>query len=270
NPVWFGFRGLILFGIWLLLATLLNQSSRAQDIDGNPARAQWRANLGTAGIVIYVITVTLASTDWVMSLDPHWYSTIWGFIFCDGQALGAMALITLIITQNAHAPAYEGKLNKDVTRDLGNLLLTFTMVWAYFAVSQWIIIWSGNLPDEIEYYLTRLKGPMLPVGTFIVIGQFFAPFVMLLSSRAKRTPSMLGGIAVLILIVRVVEIFWIVKPMFPDAPKLPGSILPLSGWDGVTFLALGGLWLGGFAYLLGKNALFPNHTYVVPEVLENA
>lgn len=266
QPTWFMMRTIVYFAIWTILSTLVNQSSLRQDRTGDPNEAQWRTTLSAPGIVIYVITVTLAVTDWVMSLDPHWYSTIYGFIFCDGQALGALSLITLLVTWWAYRPPYTKEvILHSVTRDLGNLMLTFTMVWAYFALSQWLIIWSGNLPEEIHYYLERLKTPsLLAMGTFLVFGQFFIPFLLLLSSRAKRTPKLLAGIAAWIVLVRIVDIFWIIKPMFKH------DDVPFTLWDVVAFVGIGGIWLTGFVFFARANALFPRHALLPEEALEHA
>lgn len=263
TPVWFAFRTVVYFIIWWLFASLLIGSSRRQDETGSGREERWRFNLSPPGIVIYVVTVTLAATDWVMSLSPHWFSTIFGLIFADGQALGSVALIVLFVCLDTRSAPYSNVVTRADTRDWGNLMLTFTMVWAYFAVSQWIIIWSGNLPEEISFYLHRLSGGLLPMGTFIIAFQFFVPFTLLLSSRAKRTPILLAGIALLVLTVRVVETFWIVTPFFPDHQ---GRLVVTVG-DVGAFLAIGGIWLTVFALLLGKSIMFPRYSLIRREVV---
>lgn len=271
SSTWFILRAIVYFVIWLIISTLLNQSSLRQDTSRDLNEAQWRVNLSAPGIVIYVLTVTFAMTDWLMSLDSHWFSTIYGFIFCDGQILGALSLIVLMVTAARHfnQPPYNDEtVSRASMRDLGNLMLTFTMVWAYFALSQWIIIWSGNLTFEGHYYWIRLEDPgLLAMGSFIVFGQFFFPFLLLLSSKAKRTPKLLGMVAAWILFVRIIDIFWMVKPMFLSHFHLH---IPFTPWDVAAFFGIGGLWLTGFVWALRAHPILPRHNLTVQEVLEHA
>src|SRR5207249_2368241 len=157
-----------------------------------------------------VATSTLAFTDWIMSLDSHWFSTIYGFWFVDFQGLTTIAFVSLIVCRQkmAHREPYATLINQQVTRDLGNLMLTLTMIWAYFSLSQWIIQWSGNLPEEITFYLRRNSGTFLLVGASNIILSFFVPFTILLSGNTKRTPLYLASVSVLVLLMRLVDIFW--------------------------------------------------------------
>ena len=203
--------------------------------------------------------LTFAITDWVMSLDAHWYSTIYGVLFMIGQVLSAGALTALIIGISAKTDAYKKVVTPALTKDLGNLMLTFTMLWAYMSLSQFLIIWSGNLPEEASYFVTRNTGPLLLIGTLVVCGQFFFPFVCLLSGKTKRRPHYLAAIAAWILLMRVLDVFWVVKPMFLDPMQGDTTQLPLHWMDFAAFLGLGGLWLAGFITLLKRNSLFPHN-----------
>jgi hypothetical protein len=282
NPTFFLVRNIVYFAVFTFFTWVLTFLSKEQDRTGNLELIQNRINIAAPGFVIMVLLVTFAITDWVMSLDPHWYSTIYGFWFLAASGLTGLALITLfacLLKLSKVEPYWlPGKTPKEdpslvsraVTRDLGNLLLTLSMVWAYFALSQFLITWSGNLPMEITYYVKRNSGLMAWVSAVLVIGQFFLPFLLLLSGRTKRTPHILAMVAVIIIVVRILEVAWNVIPMFhPLYAGLPGQL------DGIpyylaAFVGIGGIWLAGYVSLLGKNALFPNSEIATVEVAHHA
>lgn len=252
------------FVVWIGLASILNRSSAAQESSGNATLAQGRANLGAAGLVLYVLTVTFATTDWVMSLDPHWYSTVYGVMFVVAQGYGALALATVMLGLFGKHKPVSDELTPRLTRDLGNMLLTFTMLWAYIAFSQYVIMYSGNLPEEITYYTARLQGTWWAIGTGLVIFQFFVPFLLLLSGRTKRTPSLIVSVAVWILLMRVVDTFWVVTPFFYGDG---GAVPAVAYWGSAsTLLAMGGIWLLLYAHRLGRYPLVARHQTLSEEV----
>jgi len=260
NPAMFAFRTLAYFGIWALFTTILTNLSLRQDKTGDEGLADFRQKMSTFGFVIYVVTSTLAFTDWVMSLDTHWFSTLHGFWFVDFQGLAAIAFVSLIVCRYkmAHQEPYDSLVDQQVTRDLGNLLLTLTMIWGYFSLSQWIIMWSGNLPEEIAFYLRRNSGTFLLIGAANILFSFFAPFVMLLSGNTKRTPQLLAMVSILVLIMRLVDIFWIVVPV----TRHPIQFL-LTDAAGAVFAI--GAFLAGFSYLVRQVAIIPRHEPVIAQ-----
>lgn len=197
---WFAVRFVLYFIIWGGIAWFIGRWSRLQDETfQNPARSNYYANMmrniSGPGIVIFALTVTFAATDWVMSLDPEWYSTIFGILFMGGWGLSALAFaVLMIVFLNNHQPM-RGILTRTHFHDLGKLLLALVMLWSYFSVSQLLIIWSGNLPEEIPWFLRRMRGGWGTVSILLVACQFALPFLLLLSRRTKRDARFLGAIA---------------------------------------------------------------------------
>jgi hypothetical protein len=266
---WAWIRTLIYCGIWALTAWVVNSSSKRQDQTGDVRETQKRTNISAPSLVFFVILLTFAFTDWVMSLEAHWYSTIYGFLFLADSGLAALAFVTMVALRHADREPYKSAINRSVVRDLGNLLLTFTMVWAYFNLSQFLIQWSGNLPEEASYYVNRNSDVWRWLGAFLICGQFFLPFLLLLSNRTKRTPSILLNVARWIFFVRILDIFWMTVPTFrPSGPSI--EML----YDLGVFVVFGAIWLGAFSLVQKQNALFPKHAPYVPpqagEVLEHA
>jgi hypothetical protein len=207
--------------------------------------------------------VTFASVDWFMSLSPEWFSTIYGFIFVAAWGLSALAFaIAALAALSKHEPM------KNVAghfhfHDLGKLLLALVMLWAYFAFSQFLIVWSGNLPEEISWYLPRINGVWGGIALAVVILHFAFPFLFLLSRSLKRDPSKLVMVAVLILVMRIVDLFWMIAPNFYKHFHI--SLL-----DVVAPIAIGGLWLSAFSWQLSKRALIPINDPQLETVLEQA
>jgi len=252
NVPFFIVRVLIYFVGWWIFAHFLNKWSHEQDTTGRDPRARRLQLLSGPGIIFYALSVTFASVDWVMSLDPHWFSTIFGLIFVVGQGLSALSLcIAFLVILSREGGPLEGVIGPSHLQDIGKLLLTFTMLWAYFAFSQFLIIWAGNLTDEIPWYLARLKGGWQWIGLLLVVFHFAFPFAMLLSRNLKRAGSKLIGIAALVILMRFVDLFWIVAP---DASK---GGLRVHWMDLLAPIAIGGLWLGAYLFQLQKWPLLP-------------
>ena len=263
NLPWFTVRAAIYFGIWLLLAFFLNRWSLEQDLHAAPLLTKRMRLLSGPGMVLFVFTVTFASIDWFMSLSPEWFSTIYGFIFVAAWGLSALAFaIAVLAALSKHEPM------KNVAghfhfHDLGKLLLALVMLWAYFAFSQFLIIWSGNLPEEISWYLPRINGVWGGIALAVVILHFAFPFLFLLSRSLKRDPHKLVMVAGLILVMRIVDLFWMIAPNFYEHFHV--SLL-----DIVAPIAIGGLWLSAFSWQLSKRALIPINDPQLETVLEQA
>ena len=259
NSGFFFIRYVVYFAIWIFMSSKLNAWSLEQDRTGDPHLQSRRTNLSAPGIVLFVITLTLAFTDWVMTLDPHWFSTIYGLWFLVGQALSALSFTVLLATSMSKRSPYREALDDGTLRDLGNMLLTTTMLWGYVALSQFLIMWSGNLPEEVGYYFKRQRGVWLGMGAFIMFGQFFAPFLALLSGRTKRTARLLQLVAGGILAVRMVDLFWSVMPFFKP------SLMQVA-WSAAAWLFMGGVWFIFFTASLKRFPLIPSWTGgTVPE-----
>ena len=244
-------RAALYFVIWTALAFALTRWSRAQDGAFDPDRARRMRRVAAGGLILYAITMTLAGTDWVMSLDPHWYSTIFGFLLIGGQGLLALAFVIVVSGWLRHLPAFGGLLTPDRFHDLGKLLLAFVILWAYFSFSQYLIIWSENLPEEILWYVHRASPAWQAVALTLGVFHFAVPFFVLLSRRVKRAIRPLIRVAAFVMAMRVLDLFWLIVPSVPDAG-------PHVVWLSVVMpLALGGLWMAGFFDQLRRRPLLP-------------
>ena len=256
NEGFFGIRALIYFAIWAVLIFFLNKWSKEQDEQPAqlPGPLDRRSRmLSGPGLVLFVGTVTFMSIDWVMSLDPHWYSTIFGVLTLGGQGLSTMAFTILMMSLLVKFQPMSQVANADQFHDHGKLMFAFVMLWAYFSVSQLLIIWSANLPEEIPFYLARLNGPWYPVSVALLFGQFALPFLLLLSQSFKRNPDIVKWIALLILVMRIVDITWTIGPV--ESFHREGS--SISWLDFAVAIGIGGLWLMLFFRNLSGRALLP-------------
>lgn len=255
-------RAVVYFAVWLLLVVFLERWSRQQDVDTeNRALRRKFKMLSGPGIILYVFGVGFASIDWAMSLSPHWFSTIYGFIFVVGEVISALCMVIAVAVLLARSAPMAGLIQARHLSDLGKLLLAFVMLWAYFSFSQLLIIWSGNLPDEISFYRSRLYGSWGLVAVLLLIFHFFAPFFMLLSRDLKRSASLLPKVAVLLIVMRLVDLFWTTRPEFTS------NALP-SWFDIVVPVTLGGLWLAFFARNLKSQPLLPLGEPKLEEAIE--
>jgi hypothetical protein len=282
KPFFFG-RASVYFAIWLILMYLLNRWSLAHDRTGDsifPARSQ---SLSGPGLVLYGLTVTFAAVDWVMSLESHWYSTIFGAVVATAQMLPALGLAIALMsfkvcevrsaecgvesqesntefrTQNSELSRQFALRSPVVWNDLGNLLLAFVMLWTYMAFSQFLLIWSGNLPEEITWYLARSEGGWVWIAVVLAAFNFGLPFVLLLSRDIKRRPKRLRTVALAVVVMNFVYYFWLIAPAFS-----PGMLF-LHWMDIAAVLGLGGLWLAYFLWQLQQRPVLPLHLDTVGE-----
>ena len=253
NPSFFLTRAAIYFVIWFGLSYVLNKWSEEQDRTGDPALAKRLEGLSGPGLIFYGLTVTYASIDWVMSLEPHWYSTIFGMIFMMIGVLCAMAMVIIVASLLARHEPFASMVVPAQFNDLGNLLLTFVMLWAYLSFSQWLIIWSGNLRDEIPWYMTRARGAWEGWGLFLIIFHFSVPFLLLLQRGLKRRVRALAWIAAALLVTDFMVVIWMVVPAFEP------NRVHIHPQDLTAMCGIGGLWVAAFVWQLKRRPLLPLH-----------
>lgn len=263
NPGAWLVRAAVYFAIWLVLAGLLNRWSLRQDRDPSPALVKRMRVLAAPGLVLYVLSITFAAMDWIMSLDPHWYSTIYGVWFLGGHGVVSLAFLIVIGSFLVRREPMAAVLRPGHFHDWGKLLLAFTLLWTYFSVSQLLIIWSGDLPEEVLWYQYRLSGGWQYVGLALALLHFALPFLLLLSRDLKRDATLLVPVALLLMVMHWVDYFWNVAPVFS-----PGA-LSLHWLDPVAPLALGGIWLWLFVRELKKRPLLPVGDPYLDEVLHD-
>jgi hypothetical protein len=248
---WFYIRAVIYFAVWIGLMFIFNRWSREQDVNQADRALRRRFKmLAGPGIILYVFVMTFAAIDWVMSISPHWASTIYGFLFVAGQLISAMSLMIAVVVLLSRTAPMAGLIQKRHIHDLGKLLLTFVMLFAYFDFSQLLIIWSGNQPEEITFYRSRLYGEWGVVAVIVLLFHFFVPFFLLLSRDLKRNYRLLPKVAMWMIFIRLVDLFWMTRPEFTSR-AIPSWI------DFVVPIALIGLWVAFFAFNLQKLPLLP-------------
>ncbi|HLK62785.1 MAG TPA: hypothetical protein VKU19_05070 [Bryobacteraceae bacterium] len=263
NVPFFLIRAAVYFGGWFFLSWYFNRWSAVEDREGPRVAHRKMATLAGPGILFWGFTVTFMSIDWVLSLAPEFFSTMFGLLFIAGQALTGMAfLVTLMVFLSRREPMAH-ILTPRHLHDLGKFLLALIMVWAYFSFSQFLIIWAGNLPEEIPWYLARLHGGWQYVALALVFGHFGLPFALLLSRDLKRNFKFLAGIAVFILCIRLVDLYWVVAPDFRK------ESFGFSWMDLAAPLGLIGIWLWYFLLQLEKRPLIPSQEPQLQEALEH-
>lgn len=257
-------RAAIYFVVWLALMLIFNSWSKQQDVKQSDRLLRRRLKmLAGPGIILYVFGMSFAAIDWVMSLSPHWASTIYGFIFVVGQVISALSLMIAIVVLLSRTQPMAGLIQKRHLHDLGKLLLAFVMLWAYFQFSQLLIIWSGNQPEEISFYRSRLYGGWGVVAVIVLVFHFFVPFFLLLSRDLKRNPNLLPKVAIWLILMRVVDLFWMTRPEFSKDQVALGAL------DILLPAGLIGLWLFAFAVNLKQQPLLPLGDPKLAEAIAN-
>ena len=265
NPEFFTGRMVFYFLCWFLLAYLLNKWSRIEDAGGaNRALLMRMEGLSGIGLVLFALTVTFASVDWVMSIEPRWYSTIYGLLFMVGQALAAMAFSIVVLIWLSGREPLSNVVRPSHFQDLGSYLLMFVMLWAYMEFSQFLITWGGNLSEEIPWYLRRMQGTWGHVGLLLVFLNFVLPFFLLLFRHVKRGTRSLLIVAGLVLLMRLVDMYWMVLPAFG------GGNARLTWMNVVLPFGMGAIWFAYFTWQLQRMPILPVHDPRLKGVAEHA
>ncbi len=253
NAGFFAARFAVYFAIWIALSVRLNRLSAEQDRTGDPALALKLQRVSAPGLLLYAATTFFAAVDWIMSLTPHWSSSIFGMLFMVGQGVTTMAAMLVVLRFVADREEMAEAVGPLVLRDLGNLLFMFLMLWAYMSFSQLIIIWAGNLPDEIPWYIPRLQTSWKFLSLALLLVYFAAPFALLLSRRVKQNLRVVGAVAGAVLAMRLLDLIWMVEPTFhPRGISLPWMELAVP-------VGLAGIWTFVFFRELEKRPLLALH-----------
>ncbi|MCI0684612.1 MAG: hypothetical protein L0Y71_21085 [Gemmataceae bacterium] len=263
NVPFFLARAALYFVVWLAVALALLRWSHAQEDAADPVLTRRMQLISGPGLAAYGLGITFAAVDWVMSLEPHWFSSIFGFIVAAGQGLTALAFGILALGWLARRPPLAEIVTPDVWHDLGNLLLAFVMVWTYVSFSQYLLIWSGNLPEEITWYEHRSHGGWGVLGGLLIVCNFALPFLALLMRGVKRHPRRLSQVAAAVVVFGAVHQIWLIVPSFGSAHSEQGSQpwsdhpLVWSWLIAAALAAVGGLWGWVFVRRLAAWPLVP-------------
>lgn len=263
NGAFWIIRGIVILVVWTLLAMLITRRSSEVERTGDPRTALRMRRLSAGTLVVLAVTLTFASVDWVMSTEPHWFSTMYGISFMIGAFLMGHAFALIGATRNARAALVTRLANPIHYRDLGNFMLAFVMLWAYTGFSQLLLIWYGNLREEIPWYIKRSQGGWLLVGAGLLIFHFFVPFFTLLNRSVKENPVTLGKVAIYIVVMRLVDVFWYIAPAFHPTGFY------LSWIDVAAVAGLGGIWLMLYIRHLRDTTLVPTRELYAQEALQH-
>jgi len=257
TPQFFTIRFVIYFVVLMTLAFFLNKWSREQDANSDydvEAKNKMEA-LSGPGIILWGLVITFAAVDWVMSLEPKWFSTIYGMIFMIVAVLATLSFMIFNIRRKANESPYLETITPQHYNDLGNLMLTFTMLWAYLNFSQFLIIYAGNIHDEIPWYMSRAFGPWAKVALILIVLHFSLPFLLLLQRNVKRRVERLGRVAMLMLVLSMVDVYWLIVPAYePDQIKVGPLVLDLVLWA-----VIGAIWVSVYFWQIKRMPLLPLH-----------
>jgi len=244
-------RTIFYFLVWTFYAYRLSKLSAEQDATGDARLIDKMRALSAPGLVVFTFVTTFAFIDWIMSLEPDWFSTMYGIMFLIGQVLESFAFMIALVIVLSRIPPLRDYVTKQHLHDLGNMMFAFMVLWAYLSFSQFLITWAGNLPNETPWYLRRLRGGWGWVALALVIFHFATPFVLLLMRGIKRHANRLLKVCLLLIVMRIVDVYWIVEPSFYN------EHIQIHWLDFVTPVAVGGLWIAGFLWQLKSKPLVP-------------
>jgi len=263
NAPFFTVRVLVYFAIWIGLARILNKWSSEQDRTGDPSLATRLEALSGPGLILWGLAATYSSIDWVMSLEAHWFSTMYGMIVMVVAALTAMSFVIFVLRQLSGQEPISSAVTASQFNDLGNLMLAFVMLWAYLSFSQFLIIWAGNIKDEIPWYISRAFGGWGVIAVILIVLHFALPFLLLLQRSVKRRLRMLSLVAGMLIVLSLVDVYWLVAPAYETSgPRVAVQ-------DIFAVVGIGGLWLAAFFSELKKWPLLPQHDPRFEGVLEH-
>jgi len=248
--------------LWCVVAFYLTSLQRRWE----ESRSHWTSlrlrHVSAIGLLIMAVTLTFTSVDWMMSLEPHWYSSMYGISFIVGTMLSAMAMMIMVLVRTSRIEPVASVVKPTHFRDFGNLLLAFTMLWAYTAFSQFLLIWYANLREEAPWYLARMTNGWGIVSVLLMVFHFFLPFFVLLLRQVKDQAKLLGVVAAMMLFMRFVDYFWLIKPAFRHGGETHFAIHWL---DVATLAAAAGIWLALFLRGLKRRSLLPMNELALEE-----
>ena len=251
NVPFFLLRALIYFTCWSFIALLYYRLSRRQDTTGDHAISGRLRKLAGPAIIVLALTQTFASVDWIMSLTPHWYSTMFGVYFFAGSFVGFIALLAVMAVAMRGAGLLDTVISTEHLHDVGKFLFAFTAFWAYIAFSQFFLMWYANLPEETILYKARLEGSWKSVSILLMVGHFAVPFLFLMGRAVKRRGWTLAVGGVWLLIMHFIDLYWQIMPsLHPEGVRV--SVL-----DVAAFLAIGGCFVASVGWLMRRQALVP-------------
>jgi hypothetical protein len=251
NVPFFLIRAALYFGIWSFIALLYYRGSRRQDVTGDPGVSARLRRLAGPAIIVLALTQTFAAIDWIMSLTPHWYSTMFGVYFFAGSFVGFIALLSVVAVATRRAGLLDTVISAEHLHDIGKFLFAFTAFWAYIAFSQFFLIWYANLPEETVWYAARMEGSWMTVSLVLMAGHFGAPFFYLMGRAVKRKGSTLAVGGAWLLTMHFVDLYWQVMPTLHPEGFRPSFL------DVAAFVTVGGCFVAAAGWLLRRQALVP-------------
>ncbi len=252
NPQFFVVRIVLYLAVWSLLGAVFLRRSVRQDRTGDPSLTVGMERLAAPGMALFALTVNFASFDLLMSLDPHWFSTIFGVYLFSGSVVGFLAVLPHLVHWLQHHEELLHTVTIEHFHDIGKLLFAFVVFWAYIAFSQFMLIWYGNLPEETGWFLKRQTGDWTWVSLLLIFGHFVIPFLALISRTAKRRVHLLLAASAWVLAMHWVDLYWLAAPELAPAGKAPFGLM-----DVAAMLALGGIYSGAWVQLLRRRSLVP-------------
>jgi len=251
NVSFFLVRAALYFGIWSVIALLYYRGSRRQDATGDAGLSARLRRLAGPAIIVLALTQTFASIDWIMSLTPHWYSTIFGVYFFSGAFVGFIALLSVIVAAMRRAGLLDTVITAEHLHDIGKLLFAFTAFWAYIAFSQFFLMWYANLPEETVWYEARIEGSWMQVSLLLMAGHFVVPFFYLMGRTVKRKGATLAIGGVWLLAMHFLDLYWQVMPTLHPEGVRPSAL------DVAALVAVGGCFVAAASWLMKRQALVP-------------
>ena len=251
NPAFFSIRAIIYFALWSLLAILLYRASVKQDKGHTQSLHGFFNKISAPGMIVFALTLTFAAFDWVMSLEAHWYSTIFGAYVFAGGVVGFLSVMTVLTVYLHSRGIMSNILSTNHFHDLGRLLFAFIIFWAYMAFSQYFLIWYGNIPEETIWFLHRWVGSWKAISLLIVFGHFGAPFFILITRFAKRSGTMLTIMGLWMLFMHWVDVHWMIMPV------LHRDGFSLSWQDITTLVGIGGVLIWFFWTRMAAQPVIP-------------
>jgi hypothetical protein len=251
NVPFFLIRAAVYFGSWSFIALLYYRGSRSQDATGDPGVSARLRRLAGPAIIVLALTQTFASFDWIMSLTPHWYSTIFGVYFFAGSFVGFIALLSVVVVTMRGAGLLDTVINAEHLHDIGKFLFAFTAFWAYIAFSQFFLMWYANLPEETIWYKARIEGSWMQVSLLLMAGHFVAPFFYLMGRSVKRKGATLAVGGAWVLAMHFVDLYWQVMPTLHPEGVRPSPL------DLAALVAVGGCFVAAASWLMRRQALVP-------------